>query len=76
MSILKWLGASIGWSFGGPIGAIIGLALGSVADVMNKGGDNPLLGENNHRNKHKSRTRRQQSQTQSGDFEISLLILA
>ena len=32
MSFVKWIGASVGWSFGGPIGAIIGLALGSLID--------------------------------------------
>ena len=61
MSFAKWIGASVGWSFGGPIGAIIGLALGSLVD--NSSG--------------KSQTqKRARSQTQSGDFEVSLLILA
>ena len=26
MGFSKWIGATIGWSFGGPIGAIIGMA--------------------------------------------------
>lgn len=61
MSFAKWIGASVGWSFGGPIGAIIGLALGSLVD--NSSG--------------KSQTqKRMRSQTQSRDFEVSLLILA
>ena len=61
MSFAKWIGASVGWSFGGPIGAIIGLALGSLVD--NSSG--------------KSQSRNRVSfQTQSGDFEVSLLILA
>ena len=63
MSFSKWIGASIGWSFGGPIGAIIGLALGSVVDAMSDGGKSTFSGQ-------------QRSRTQSGDFEISLLILA
>ncbi|RLD30108.1 MAG: molecular chaperone DjiA [Bacteroidetes bacterium] len=66
MSFSKWIGASLGWSFGGPIGAIIGLALGSVVDAM--GNENTT-----------TRTRRrtfQRGQTQSGDFEVSLLILS
>jgi len=67
MSFSKWIGASLGWSFGGPIGAIIGLALGSVVDAMGKG-----------RTTTQTRGRRvyQRTQTQSGDFEISLLILS
>jgi len=64
MSFSKWIGASLGWSFGGPIGAIIGLALGSMVDGVSKGDRRSI-----------SRQIRQ-SQTQSGDFEISLLILA
>ena len=61
MSFAKWIGASLGWSFGGPIGAIIGLALGSLIDGSSS--------------KSKTYTRRS-PQTQSGDFEVSLLILA
>ncbi|NCO63938.1 MAG: DnaJ domain-containing protein [Flavobacteriales bacterium] len=65
MSFSKWIGAALGWSFGGPIGAILGLALGSVIDGMSKGTANTVY--------------REQSpplQTQPGDFEVSLLILA
>ncbi|MCC1485213.1 TerB family tellurite resistance protein [Winogradskyella immobilis] len=82
MSFSKWIGAALGWSFGGPIGAIIGMALGSFVDnaTDNKG---PLIGE---RQTGRSRQRTRQShpynrpqkrpRTQSGDFEVSLLILA
>ncbi|WP_353776935.1 TerB family tellurite resistance protein [Winogradskyella sp. 3972H.M.0a.05] len=86
MSISKWIGASIGWSFGGPIGAIIGLAIGSVVDAMASSQNNPLLGESDysqrtkrrpqHRTTQRTRTQRQRAQTRSGDFEVSLLILA
>ncbi|TJY34691.1 DnaJ domain-containing protein [Pontimicrobium aquaticum] len=78
MSFSKWIGASIGWSFGGPIGAIIGLALGSIVDSMANGKGSPLLGDRQagrrHR-RHKNRPR-QRPQTQPGDFEVSLLVLA
>ncbi|MBT8273883.1 MAG: TerB family tellurite resistance protein, partial [Bacteroidia bacterium] len=77
MSISKWIGASLGWSFGGPIGAIIGLALGSIVDAMSNGKQNPLLGQGQQRRHRPNyRTQRQKPQTQSGDFEVSLLILA
>jgi len=33
----KWVGGGLGWVFGGPIGAILGLALGSMFDGMNRG---------------------------------------
>lgn len=61
MGFSKWIGASIGWSFGGPIGAIIGMAVGSLLDASSKGG------ASNSRN---------QDATRSGDFEVSLLVLA
>ena len=32
MAFGKWLGGGLGWAFGGPIGAIIGFALGSLLD--------------------------------------------
>jgi DnaJ like chaperone protein len=67
MSFAKWVGGAIGWSFGGPIGAIIGLAIGSFVDNL-AGNGTPLLGER--------QTGRQRPKTQSGDFEVSLLILA
>lgn len=82
MSFAKWIGGAIGWSFGGPIGAIIGLALGSFVDNISDNGA-PLLGERQtgrgQRDPYRQRptqTRREKSQTQSGDFEVSLLILA
>lgn len=77
MSISKWIGASIGWSFGGPIGAIIGLALGSIVDAMSNGQKNPLLGQGQQRRRRPNyRTQTHRPKTQSGDFEVSLLILA
>ena len=79
MSFSKWIGASLGWSFGGPIGAIIGLALGSVVDAMSNGKGNPLLGDRQARGGQRTTYRtqpRQRPQTQSGDFEVSLLVLA
>lgn len=84
MSFTKWIGAAIGWSFGGPIGAIIGLALGSFVDKMGDNGQ-PLLGDRQTGKKRKKRKsyqqpdysrQRQRQKTQSGDFEVSLLILA
>jgi DnaJ like chaperone protein len=79
MSFSKWIGASIGWSFGGPIGAIIGLALGSVVDAMADGKNSPFLGEGQSTRGRRTTYRtqpRQRPQTQSGDFEVSLLVLA
>ncbi|QDO93287.1 molecular chaperone DjiA [Formosa sediminum] len=69
MSISKWLGATLGWSFGGPIGAILGFALGSVVDGFTNGGIKVSTGQSPY-------TSATQTRTQSGDFEVSLLILA
>ncbi|RIA08306.1 DnaJ like chaperone protein [Flavobacteriaceae bacterium MAR_2010_72] len=64
MGFSKWIGGALGWSFGGPIGAIIGVALGSMVDAMSNGEQSTY-----------QRTY-SKGQTQSGDFEVSLLILA
>lgn len=76
MSFSKWIGAGLGWSFGGPIGAIIGLVLGSIIDSVSDNGT-PLLGDWQTNQKKQPNYRQQaQPQTQPGDFEMSLLILA
>lgn len=86
MSYSKWIGGAIGWSVGGPIGAIIGLALGSIMDAFSDGTEFPFLGEGDtskrrpHTQQGRNSTYRTEpqphTQTRSGDFEVSLLILA
>ena len=64
-SFSKWLGASIGWTFAGPIGGILGFVLGSLIDGFS---DVDLADFRQH---HQTT-----AATSSGDFEISLLVLA
>lgn len=64
----KWLGGTLGWAFGGPIGALLGFALGSIydnasGDIMNWGEPEP------------GPRQRGYSRTTTADFEASLLIL-
>ncbi|MCX7548978.1 TerB family tellurite resistance protein [Xanthomarina sp. F1114] len=66
MNFSKWIGAAIGWSFGGPIGAILGMILGSVVDGFSRGTIKV----------DPQQTYQRTRQTQSGDFEVSLLILS
>jgi len=61
----KWLGAGLGWTFAGPIGGILGFVVGSFVDGFS---ETELMDFKNNSNEKKS--------TQSGDFEISLLVLA
>jgi len=81
MSFTKWIGGALGWAFGGPVGAIIGLALGSLIDGASKS-DFPFLGQGDRSTRGSQQSRptyrreAQQPRTQSGDFEVSLLILA
>ncbi|WP_299393404.1 DnaJ domain-containing protein [uncultured Gelidibacter sp.] len=78
MNFSKWIGAGLGWSFGGPIGAIIGMVLGSIVDSISGNGA-PLLGDWQTNQKQNPPYRGQtqaRPQTQPGDFEVSLLILA
>ena len=66
----KWLGAGIGFTFAGPIGAIMGFAAASVFDKLTK--EDFVKEQREFQNK----SHREKAQTLSGDFEISLLILA
>lgn len=66
----KWLGAGIGFTFGGPIGAIIGFAAGSAVDAFSK--EDFVKEQKEFQRRYAGR----QVDTQSGDFEISLLVLA
>ena len=78
MGFSKWIGGALGWSFGGPIGAIIGLAIGSFIDSL-ADNEQPLLGDRQQTANRRATYKPQQGerpQTQSGDFEVSLLILA
>jgi len=64
-SFVKWLGAGLGWAFGGPIGAILGYALGSAFQGMSQEEIDDF-----------QQSRQGRTGTQSGDFEVALLILS
>lgn len=56
----KWIGGGLGWAFGGPIGALIGFAVGSMFDGSHISVSTNTLGP---------------SHTAEGDFKMSLLVL-
>ena len=56
----KWIGGGLGWAFGGPVGALIGFALGSMLGGSEIGGTTRSIGT---------------SRTTEGDFKMSLLVL-
>jgi len=60
----KWLGAGLGWTILGPIGGILGYVLGSFVDGFS--------GSDIIDYQRQTSTR----STKSGDFEVSLLVLA
>ena len=65
----KWLGAGAGFTLGGPIGAIIGFVVGSFIDGVTL--------EDLKEEQEEYYTKKERSNfSKSGDFEISLLILA
>ncbi|MDW5289477.1 DnaJ domain-containing protein [Formosa sp. PL04] len=68
MGISKWLGATLGLSFGGPIGAILGFALGSMVDGISSGGIKVNTGSPYQAPR--------PTRTKSSEFDVSLLILA
>ena len=67
----KWLGAGLGFTLGGPIGAAIGFAVGSFVDGFSE--KDLILEQGNYQ---RQKQQRGNINTQSGDFEMSLLVLA
>ena len=65
MSYGKWIGGGLGWAFAGPIGGILGFAIGSMFDNAGKLEYERLYDSPNARER-----------TKTGDFSASLLILA
>ncbi len=65
----KWIGGGLGWAFGGPIGAILGFAFGSMVDGMQTGGysTEQIPGPG---------ARAGRRRTTSGDFAASLVVLS
>lgn len=64
-NFVKWLGAGLGFSLGGPIGSVLGYVVGSFIDGFTK------------EDVERVKTYRTTSKNnQSGDFEISLLLLS
>lgn len=55
----KWVGAGLGWAFGGPIGAMIGLGLGWMFDSSSE----------------HDLEKKGYSKTTTGDFAVSLMVL-
>ena len=61
MNFLKWIGGGIGWAFGGPVGALLGFALGTLIDGTASTSVSVA---------------RKRDTTQKGDFILSLLVLS
>tara|TARA_R110002049_G_scaffold262760_1_gene438826 strand:- start:4399 stop:5139 length:741 start_codon:yes stop_codon:yes gene_type:complete len=61
----KWIGGGLGWAFGGPLGAMLGFAVGSMIDRASTEVDTRFVNDEPRRNR-----------TQSGDFSASLIVLA
>ncbi len=61
----KWIGGGLGWILGGgPLGALVGVALGSLFDIGDSGNESERINPS------------QQRSTSSGDFYLSLLVLS
>lgn len=70
----KWLGAGLGFTFGGPIGAAIGFAIGSFVSGFSE--DDLTNEEREYRQGVGNKKGGNYADTQSGDFQMSLLVLA
>ena len=69
----KWIGAGLGFTLGGPIGAIVGYAVGTYIDGVTT---DDYEKEQESYNKRTRNIERHKAKATSGDFEISLLILS
>lgn len=64
-NFIKWLGAGLGFAFGGPIGSILGYVVGNFIEGFTK-----------EDIQHAQSFKTSAKNVQSGDFEISLLLLS
>ncbi|MDP3312844.1 TerB family tellurite resistance protein [Lutibacter sp.] len=64
-NFVKWIGAGLGFTLGGPIGSVLGFVLGSVLSGFSKQDIEQVR-----------QYRSASANAQSGDFEISLLLLS
>jgi len=72
MAFGKWLGGILGWSLGGPIGALMGFAFGSLIDgTASAQGHNRRIGGDWRRDFKPHR-----HQTTQGDFVAGVLVLS
>jgi len=74
MGAIKWVGGVLGWAVGGPIGAVLGFAFGSMFENATSG--QFAVSNNQSDTSQRGFSARNRPQTQSGDFGISLLMLA
>ena len=84
----SWIGGALGWTLGGPIGAALGFAIGAAVDKATSKGlllEEPKQKRRQRRRRpeptyekrrRKTTTAQKQSQTKTGDFEVSLLVLS
>ena len=88
----KWIGGGLGWALGGPIGGIFGFMFGSMFDGVNAGEyawHQPIKGQDEgsrnytdyesydeHNYQRGNEYGQTETQTQAGDFTVSLMILA
>lgn len=67
MSFGKWIAGGLGWAFGGPIGGLVGFAIGSLFDTA---ANMPFDGQPKINQRGRTKTT-----TMPGDFAASLLVL-
>lgn len=65
MGVVKWIGAGLGWGFGGAIGALIGLGIGSLVEALSSSSNKGNSTINGSRG----------NSTTSNDITVSLLVL-
>lgn len=67
MSFSKWIGGGLGWAFGGPIGGLVGFAVGAILDHMQGPQEEPAAQQR--------RVHGSAGYTTGGDLTMSLVVL-
>jgi DnaJ like chaperone protein len=68
----KWIGGGLGWAFGGPIGALVGFAIGTMFDNT----ETQVQGSDNFQRAYQQNQNAYRHHTATGDFSASLLVLS
>lgn len=76
MAIGKWIGGFLGFAHGGPLGALVGIVLGSIFDEMTSSDSKKKIQADSSQYRAEQIDQQQQQEGQRNSFLFSLLVLS